>query len=286
MKNVLVRLEQYRNTASNAECGVLDYMMAHPEETSGLNIRQLADLSYSSTSTILRLSRKLGFDGFKDLQKSLLFELAQRQTSDASAVLTDVGRKELSVSALVEAVTARNLRSLSDSAKLCEEASIIKAVDLLYRAENLILLGLGASQLVAQDAHQKFMRVGINCKCSEDIHSQYVFARNASPRDIALIVSYSGCTEEMLHCARVLKEQGTPIISITRFDPSPISQLSDCCLTVVGMSELFQPSVASSRIAMLNMIDILYNAYVNRNVDENLRMIERTQLPKSGKTDR
>jgi len=285
MKNVLVRLQQYRSTASNAECGVLDYMMSHPEESSGLNIRQLAELSYSSTSTILRLCRKLGFEGFKDLQKSLLFELAQQDEHEFAPEMISVSGA-LSIPALVETVTARNIRSLSDSSKLVEEQTIVSAVDLLYRAENLILLGLGASQLVAQDAHQKFMRVGKNCKCSEDIHSQYVFARNASPRDIALIISYSGCTEEMIHCARVLHEQGTPIISITRFDPSPISQLSDCCLNIVGMSELYQPGVPSSRIAMLNMIDILYNAYVNRNVEENLQMIERTQLPKAGRSDR
>ena len=53
----------------------------NPEEAAGYSIKQLADKTFSSAATIVRLCRKMGFDGYKELQKSLLYESALRRES-------------------------------------------------------------------------------------------------------------------------------------------------------------------------------------------------------------
>ena len=278
MKSVLIRAKQYKSAASGAEQGALNYILDHPEEIPQLNIKQLSEASYSSASTIVRLCHKLGFEGYRDLQKSILYEMAVRDQGgprdlnlDGSSRLSDV----------IERVTYRNIASLEDSVKIVDEGDIEKAVDYICAADSVLLFGLGASLLVAQDAYLKFLRIDKPCSCCEDIHSQYIIAKNAKPTDVAIVISYSGCTQEIIQCAEYLKAQGTPIIAITRFESSPLSQMATCCLYVVGTEPLYRYGAMSSRISQLNMIDILYTACVNRNIPQNTRLFSHNRIDKS-----
>ena len=278
MKGVLIRMNQYRAQASGAERGVLDCVLEHPEAAAQCSIHKLAELSYTSPSTVVRICRKLGFEGYRDMQKSLLYELAVRSenTADRNGQLEHTDQ----LPDIIDKVTYRNVASLENSRMLVEPEAVKKSVDLICGCDTVLLFGLGASFLVAQDAYLKFLRVGKRCALSEDIHSQYLHARNATPEDLAIIISYTGYTEEILRCARDLRQQGTPIVAITRFEPSPLSQLADCCLYVVATEETFRGGAMSSRIAQLNMIDILYTAYFNRNYEKSIRNFERTQISK------
>ena len=68
MKSVLVRIQEYSAQASGAEKGVLRFLRENPEEAAGYSIKQLADKTFSSAATIVRLCRKMGFDGYKEPQ--------------------------------------------------------------------------------------------------------------------------------------------------------------------------------------------------------------------------
>ena len=231
MKSVLIRAKQYLPTASGAEQGALRYLLEHSEEIPQLSVKELSQRSFSSAATIVRLCKKLGFEGYRDLQKQLLFEIAVRtQEQNKGNARVTAG----STSDIVYKITYRNIASLEETVKLVEPQVLEQAVDMICRADSVLLFGLGASQLVAKDAYLKFLRIDKPCSCCEDIHSQYVIARNSKPNDVAIVISYSGRTEEIVRCAEYLKAQGTPIIAITRFELSPISRMAACCLNVMA----------------------------------------------------
>ena len=263
MKSVLIRAKQYLPTASGAEQGALRYLLEHSEEIPQLSVKELSQRSFSSAATIVRLCKKLGFEGYRDLQE---------QTKGNARVTAG------STSDIVYKITYRNIASLEETMKLVEPQVLEQAVDMICRADSVLLFGLGASQLVAKDAYLKFLRIDKPCSCCEDIHSQYVIARNSKPNDVAIVISYSGRTEEIVRCAEYLKAQGTPIIAITRFELSPISRMAACCLNVMASEELYRSGAMSSRIAQLNMIDILYTACINRNISQNVRMFSHNRL--------
>ena len=164
MKSVLIRMNQYRDQASGAEKGVLDWVLENPEAAAQCSIHRLAEQSYTSPSTVVRICRKLGFEGYRDLQKSLLCELAIRQENKAEKggelahtdQLTDI----------IDKVTYRNIASLENSRMLVEPEAVRRSVDLICASNTVLLFGMGASFLVAQDAYQKFFRVGKRCALS------------------------------------------------------------------------------------------------------------------------
>lgn len=278
MKSVLIRLKHYQPDASVAERGLVDYILSDPDGAADIDIHQLARVSYCSPSTIVRLCRKLGFQGYRDMRRQLVCELAVRHknTEQKAQRLERSDRME----DVIRQTTYGNITSLEQSMQLIEPETMARCVELLAGCDTVLLFGLGASWLVAQDAYLKFLRIGKRCVCCGDIHSQYLMARSAKSADAAIVVSYSGCTEEMIRIARELQAQGVPIIAVTRFLHSPLEQLATHCLYVADMEELFRSGAMGSRIAQLNAVDILYTAYVNRDFARNVDRLERSQLTK------
>lgn len=70
------------------------------------------------------------------------------------------------------------------------------------------------------------------------------------------------------------------MIAITRFEASALAKMADYCLNVASTELMFRSGAMSSRISQLNMVDILYSAYVNKHYDENLEKISKTYIDK------
>ena len=153
-------------------------------------------------------------------------------------------------------------------------------VDILEKAKTIGLFGIGSSLLAARDMYLKFLRLNKPCICNDDWHSQLVCARNLTKEDVAVIFSYSGLTKEMLTCARILKEKDVPIITVTRFAENELTRLADCKLYVSAKELLVRTAATASRISQLNIIDILFTAYVKNNYEKNISRLKSNVITK------
>lgn len=278
MKNVLVRLQEYRPQANGAEKGLVRYLLEKPEEAVKLSVHVLAERTYTSAATIIRLCKKLGFSGYKDFTISLNYELARR--SEARKDISTEIRKEDRLMDIVDKVTYRSIQALEDTRKLVDFDELQMCVDTLERAATIGLFGIGSSLLAAKDMYLKFLRLNKPCICNDDLHSQILCARNLSSGDGAVIFSYSGLTREMITCARILKEQNVPVITVTRFSENELTRIADCKLYVSAKELLVRTAATSSRISQLNIIDILFTAYVKNNYDRDIARLKSNVIPK------
>jgi DNA-binding MurR/RpiR family transcriptional regulator len=147
------------------------------------------------------------------------------------------------------------------------------------------LFGIGSSLLVAKDAQLKFLRINKKTYVSDDWHTQLLTATNMSPNDLGIIISYSGQTHEMIECAKAIREAGAESISITRFGNNPVKSLCKHHLYVAANESLFRSGAMSSRISLLNVIDILYTGYNNRQYDKSLELLAKTHIRKEPTLD-
>ena len=118
------------------------------------------------------------------------------------------------------------------------------------------------------------------CVINEDWHSQLLQARNTSREDLGIVISYSGSTVEVIECMKAMRENHTPIIAITRCISSPVSELADYKLYTTANESTFRTGAMSSRISQLNIIDILYTAFANREYERCLEQLSRTHIRK------
>lgn len=278
MKSVLVRFQEYETKVSGAERLIVRFILEHPEESSTYNINQLAEASFASASTIVRLCKKIGFSGYKEFQKALVAELSIREESNQTRS-GDI-QKEDSLESLIAKVTYKNIVSLERTRKLMDEEVLEQCVKLLEECRHICFFGIGSSLLVAQDAYMKFLRIDKMCFIHEDWHVQLLHAKNLTQKDVAIIISYSGLTEEMIQCAKMAKEKGASVIAITRFEDSKLARIADFKLYVAASEVLIRSGAMSSRISQLNVVDILYTAYLNQHYEETAMQVKRTQITK------
>lgn len=273
-----IKLKEYKKDASPTEKAIIDYILKNPEETSRLTIYMLAERTYTSPSSIIRLCKKNGYGGFKDFIKELIYEQAIR-TNYKEVTSSDLKRTD-DIEEIVSKVTHKNIISLEETESLLDYDVLKTCVEKIYNSEKLTIFGMGASQIVAKDAQLKFTRINKMSYVSKDWHTQLLYAKNMDKGDVALVISYSGQTEEMITCAQTAKANGATVISITKVADSPIERLADYSLYVASNEFSFRSGAMSSRIAQLNLIDILYSGYVNQMYDESLELLEKTQIKK------
>lgn len=278
MSNALLRLREQSQSLSNAEREVAEYIMANPQLVVDLSVHELARNTFTSASTIVRLCSRTGYSGYREFRKALTQELAQREQTRKTE------QKELlrsdSLEAIIDKVTWLNVNSLEETRMLLDVDVLRECVDMVRRARVIYLFGMGASLCAAKDAYLKFLRLNKLCVINEDFHSQILQARNATAEDLALVISYSGATTEIIECMRTLKENKTPIIAITRCVHSPVAELADQKLYTAATESLFRSGAMSSRMSQLNVVDILYTALANEEYEQTMEQLSRTHIRK------
>lgn len=280
MKSALLLLRESMGSLSDTERDIAAFILADPQTAMDLSIHDLAKQTFSSSSSVVRLCHRLGFDGFKDFRRTITYELAVRQQSKLEEQ-QELSRSD-SLEEIIEKITHKNIMSLEDTKNLIDVQTLQECLWLIRKARCIYLFGLGASLIAAKDLYLKLLRLNKLCVINEDWHSQLVQARNAGEKDLGIVISYSGNTAEVIECMKAMKDSGTPIIAITRCVTTPVSELADQKLYTTANESIFRSGAMSSRISQLNIIDILYTALANSQYDESMDQLSRTHIHKSG----
>ncbi|MDF2889165.1 MAG: transcriptional regulator, RpiR family [Lacrimispora sp.] len=282
MKGLLVRIDDYVQNAGEAEKQLISRLQRNPESVLRKTIKEIAKETYTSPATIVRLCKKLGCKGYKDFQSTLAYEVALfRESRDIA--FQKITQKD-TVEDIIYKVTKKNIESLETTRKLLEPKTITACVKLLETSRTVSLFGLGTSLLVARDLYLKLLRADVICNLCDDWHAQFLTARNLHTGDLAIVMSYSGLTEEMLQCAKEAKANGAKVIAITRAVESKLAAEADYVLPVAATELIHRSGAMSSRISQLNVVDVLFTAYVNRNYEFCMNQFGRTHIQKDGGT--
>lgn len=238
---------------SEKEKKIADYVLNDPKNIIHLTINQIADELGLAESTIFRFCQRIGFKGFQALKISLAAEVV--------APLKDIHEKIEegdSISTVTEKVFRSNIKTLEDTLQIVDKEAMEQATEKLLKARKIDFYGNGGSAMVAMDGYHKFVRLGLHVSMNLDSHMQLMAASQLESDDVAIVISHSGSTTDVLDVLRVLKEKGVTIICVTNFAKSPLSKESDIALYTISEETDFRSEALSSRIAQLSLIDALY----------------------------
>ena len=261
MKSALQRLRKSQDSMSATERSVADYLLGHQREAIELSIHQLAERTFTSPSTVIRMCQRIGFKGYKEFRQAVTCEVAARRL-DHTRGRAEITRSD-SLDDIVDKITCQNIMSLEDTKNLIDAGTLRACVDLVRNARTVLLFGLGASLCAVRDLNLGFLRLNKSCVVNDDCHAQLLQAKNASKEDLAIVLSCSGETAEVVECVKALRENCTPIIAITRRVDSQVAALSDYRLYTAGDGSAACGGTMAVHISQLNVIDILFTAYAN-----------------------
>ncbi|MGY0692103.1 MurR/RpiR family transcriptional regulator [Virgibacillus sp. FSP13] len=285
MDGVLYKVRESLDYVKPAEKSVAEYILKHPESVVSMSVKKLAAESYSSAAAVMRFCQSLGYKGFREFKLKL--------SGDLSVInLHDLDKEALvpgdSIEDIMSVITNNNIQSLFDTLQLLYKDQLEIAYHYLVEARKIDFYGVGSSYLIAYDAVQKFSRINKICTAYSDFHMQKVSAVNLSDQDVVVAVSYSGETPQIIDCAKIAESQGAKVIAITKYADSTLSKMADAVLFVAAQEDEFRSAAMSSRIAQLNVIDMLYTACAYEDYESALTHLNRThqviqQSKKGGK---
>ncbi len=261
----ILRIKSLKNEFTGSESKIADYIIENPEEVSQLTAEKLAANTSTSPASVVRFSKKIGYEGYQDLKIALAKStiIHSNKNKIYEAVTTDDTSEEI-----IQKISAENIKIIEDTSRLLDKNALSEATTVILNAGKINIFGIGSSYLVGGDLQYKLLRINMPASIYQDPHLQLVTASNMARGDVAIGISHSGKSKETFDALKVAKESGAKIISITKYGSNPISDLADIRLYTAESERGFRMGAISSRIAQLTIIDMLFVNIVKENYED------------------
>ena len=270
MNKTLINIKALYDEMGKSEKKIADWVMLHPNEILPISISELAEKSSSSEATIVRFSRRLGFTGFQD------FKISFANYSGADPVNPHIDKSD-SCMDIFSKVSGDIYTSLEKTKISIDKDALESASKAISAANKVVIFGLGNSASIALDAAHKFMRAGLNVYSYSDNHMQAIAASHLGKNDVAIGISHSGSSVDVVEALRTAQQNGAVTISISGVFKSPITNVSDINLITVADETKYSILALNSRIVQLAIIDTLYFSIILKRDKKSIDAIKATE---------
>ena len=247
----------YKNL-TKTEKKVAEYVLSSPKSVLYQSITELADVCGVGETSVYRFCRSIGLKGYQEFKMRLSLSL----NDDITEKNTLASNSD--VSEYSKIIAHRYTVSLEQTISLLDEDKALELVKKIEQSKNVYFFGVGYSGVSALDALNKFIRITEKVRYISDVHMQVMISNIMSKDDLIIFISYSGETEENINIAKNAKIAGATVASITRYEDSSIASISDLYL----ISGAYDNPILDIRISQMYVIDLLYQMYYQRNIEE------------------
>jgi len=275
MSQVANIIAQLRNAYSDfrpAERKVVDAVLSNPSRAVHLTITELALEAGVSDATVVKFCKRLGCRGFQEFKILLAQDVAVKTQPIYGAIELDDD-----VETIRDKIFQASITALQDTWQVLDPKTLQTAVQILSSAGEIHFYGIWASGNVAVDAAQKFSRIGLRANAFVDYHAQITRASLLKPGDVAVGISYSGETWEIVDALQTARSAGAATIAITNYPSSPVAGAADHVLLISSQESILRGGAISSRIAQLSVIDTLFIAVALVDYGRSMQAVERTK---------
>ena len=270
MDRISLQIKLLYDKMGNAEKRIANWIFENPGKIISLSIVELAEQCECGEATIVRFAKRLRLNGFQELKFSLASE---NGGSPASNHITESD----SAFEIYQKVCNDIYLSLEKTKSSLKENLLGEAAEKICKANKIVIFGLGNSSAIAIDASHKFIRAGLNAISYTDNHMQVIAASHLKENDVAIGISHSGSSKDVVEALKIAKEHNATTIAITNSGKSPILRQSDIVLSTTSEETQYNILALNSRIAQLAIIDTLYFYIVYNRSKDALRSIQQTE---------
>lgn len=264
--STLLRIRQIYPTLAQNDRKLADFLLDNAEQARHLSSQKLAQLAGVSQSSVVKFAQKLGYKGFPALKLALGEVLAQPQAAPVVTVhnhiLSSDPLKTVGEKLLLEKQAA--LRATLD---INSEQRLLTALEMLRAARRVILVGIGASGLVAKDLSFKLLKIGVMAVAEADMYVQLATIKALSREDLMLAISFSGERREINLAAEEARIAGAKVLALTSFSPNGLQQRADHCLYTIAQEPNIRSAAISSSTAQFALTDLLFMALLQHELD-------------------
>jgi DNA-binding MurR/RpiR family transcriptional regulator len=251
---IRARFDQF----SRSQKDVAQYIVDHLDEAAFQTAEELARRASTSSSTVVRFSQALGFEGFPELQQAARDEYRRRApgVGDAPATATPLFSLDHTE---FEAALAADHVNVEDTAHKLSRSDVEAAVDAIVSAEKVLIAGTDQMAFFASYLRHLLMLLDLRAEIVAS-PSQEALGRLSRIDGQTLVVGLSAGRPHPLitRTMKLARHRKAPTLAITDATLSEVARLARIRLYYSSNT----PAFVRSHTALLSLIQALaYGVY-------------------------
>jgi RpiR family transcriptional regulator, carbohydrate utilization regulator len=268
VKPCVPKIRALYNTFSKTEKAIAQYVLNNLKQVSHMSIDLLASEINVGKASILRFSKKIGFDGFQDFKLGLAKEVVLMKDA-----IYRRHKDDNVITQLISEVTDENIESLKVSRQKVDEKNLQRASKHLISSDEVVIFAKGISKVMGMAVKYKFMKLGLRCSIPEDYHYQCFSVANLKPKTSFIIIDLTGSVNDFNKLITIAKNKGAVVIAISNFEKSPITDLADIVLLCEATESPLKDGELTAILSQINILDMLYTTLAMKKGDEHMKHI-------------
>lgn len=201
MNNLNIENLANKYNLNETEKAILLFLEKHTEDIKSVGIRGVAKNCYTSPATIVNLAKKMNFSGYSEL----VFKLKENKLIDNEIILSKTTNtlyyEKLAQDYLIE------FKQIMDD----------------YRDKNIMILGSGYSQIIANYINESLILNGFRSISNSHLE---LIKKDFAKETLLIVVTESGETSRLKELVKQATENNIEVLSFLGNDHSTISNYS------------------------------------------------------------
>jgi DNA-binding MurR/RpiR family transcriptional regulator len=242
---------------SRSQKDVAQYIVDHLDEAAFQTAEELARRASTSSSTVVRFSQALGFEGFPELQQAARDEYRRRPANAGGAVavapLFSLDHTEF------ESALAADHVNVEETARKLSRTAVEAAVDAIVKAEKVLIAGTDQMAFFASYMRHLLMLLDLRAEIVAS-PSQEALGRLSRIDERTLVIGLSAGRPHPLitRTMKLARHRKAPTLAITDATLSEVAKLARIRLYYSSNT----PAFVRSHTALLSIIQALaYGVY-------------------------
>ncbi|MBE7128829.1 MurR/RpiR family transcriptional regulator [Bacillus mycoides] len=254
---------------SSSESEIIVYLFKQRENIKDKTTKQISKETYTHPSTLIRIAKKLGYNGWVELKNSFLGEIEYLNSHFSSIDANYPFDDRDSIMTVANKMALLNQTTISDTLSLLNHDDLQRAINMLDEAAHIKVFSMYHNLLICHDFKSKMNRIGKHVSlCTVDPHFEAV---NSNTETCAIVISYSGESEGIVGLLPFLKRKKVPVIALTSIGENTLTKYADCILRITTREKLYSKIGSfSSNESICFLLDLLYACVFSEDYKNNL----------------
>jgi DNA-binding MurR/RpiR family transcriptional regulator len=243
---------------SRSQKDVAQYIVDHLDEAAFQTAEELARRASTSSSTVVRFSQALGFEGFPELQQAARDEYRRRPPGMGDALVAAAPLFSLDHTEFEAALAADHV-NVEDTAHKLSRSNVEAAIDAIVSAEKVLIAGTDQMAFFASYLRHLLMLLDLRAEIVAS-PSQEALGRLSRIDEQTLVIGLSAGRPHPLitRTMKLARHRKAPTLAITDATLSEVARLARIRLYYSSNT----PAFVRSHTALLSLIQALaYGVY-------------------------
>jgi RpiR family carbohydrate utilization transcriptional regulator len=244
MNDVFSRITKIYPNLKKAEKCIADLILADADFFLRRSITEVAEAAGVSASSLTRFSRLLDLDGFRELKLSIA-QAKSAQSPFYHQSVQALGEVEIAEGRLEYLYLQQIVASLNSTFARLDAEALVDTIRAIRSARRIRTFGVAVSGLMAQEMAMRLMRLGLEATYVADSHFMRIASSMLGPGDVAVCISHTGRSQEVLDAADMARSGGAQVVGMTA-PHTPLTRKADILLQLSVFEEIdiYTPSIS------------------------------------------